>query len=174
MLATTQLDRRLQPRLTPSDIVQETLLKAHLHFAQFHGQTERELLAWLRQILITSVGHLIDKNVVAARRDIRREVAIEELGSVEAASNLRTLLGAHCHSPSAEVRQREAATLLTRRLDQLPARYREVLILRNIDGLPFEEVALRVNRSPGATRMLWLRAIERLRAVYRKAGEHEA
>ena len=174
VLATTQVERRLQPRLTPSDVVQETMLKAHLHFAQFHGETEKELLAWLRQILISSLAHLVDKNVLAAKRDMRREVAIEELGEREGASNLRTLLAAHCQSPSGEVREREAATVLSRRLDQLPARYREVLVLRNMDGLPFEEVALRVNRSPGATRMLWLRAIEKLRAVYRKAEEHEA
>jgi RNA polymerase sigma-70 factor (ECF subfamily) len=45
--------------------------------------------------------------------------------------------------------------------------YREVLVLRNLQGLPFEEVATRIGRSVGATRMLWLRAIEKLRTFYR-------
>jgi RNA polymerase sigma-70 factor (ECF subfamily) len=48
----------------------------------------------------------------------------------------------------------------------LPVDYRDVLMLRNLQSLPFEEVAERMNRSVGATRMLWLRAIEKLRAVY--------
>src|SRR6188768_1962245 len=46
LLATTQIESRLQPRVSPSDIVQETMLKAHRHFAQFRGQSEKELLAW--------------------------------------------------------------------------------------------------------------------------------
>ena len=37
-------------RRNPSDLVQETLLKAHQHFDQFQGQTEAELIAWLRRI----------------------------------------------------------------------------------------------------------------------------
>src|SRR5262245_6201231 len=48
VLAATQLDRRLQPRVSPSDIVQETMLRAHAAFGQFRGATEPELMAWLR------------------------------------------------------------------------------------------------------------------------------
>jgi RNA polymerase sigma-70 factor (ECF subfamily) len=50
---------------------------------------------------------------------------------------------------------------------QLPDDYRDVLVLRNLQGLPFEDVARRIDRSVGATRMLWLRAIEKLRTLYR-------
>jgi hypothetical protein len=40
--------------------------------------------------------------------------------------------------------------------------------------LPFEEVASRIGRSVGATRMLWLRAIEKLRTLYRSDDASEA
>jgi len=70
--------------------------------------------------------------------------------------------------------QREEAVLLADRLSQLPASYRRVLVLRNLQGMPFEEVAREIDRSVGATRMLWLRAIEKLRAVYRKEEQRES
>jgi RNA polymerase sigma-70 factor (ECF subfamily) len=40
-----------------------------------------------------------------------------------------------------------------------------VVLLRNIERLPFDEVAVRMSRSRGACQMLWLRAMERLRAL---------
>ena len=44
--------------------------------------------------------------------------------------------------------------------------YQKVIALRNFGGLPFDEVAALMNRSPQAVRLLWLRAINRLRAIY--------
>jgi RNA polymerase sigma-70 factor (ECF subfamily) len=72
------------------------------------------------------------------------------------------------------VQQREEAVQLADRLSQLPADYRQVLMLRNLQSLPFEEVARQMDRSVGATRMLWLRAIERLRAVYGSEAPSES
>jgi RNA polymerase sigma-70 factor, ECF subfamily len=174
LLATTQIERRLQPRVSPSDIVQETMLKAHRHFAQFEGQTERELLAWLRQILISSLARFVEQHVLAAKRDIRREVSIERFGAAleQSTSHFRSILRAGSDTPSAEAEKREDAVVLADLLAQLSPPYREVLVLRNVQGLSFDVVAARMDRSPGATRMLWLRAIEKLRAVYRKEKQH--
>jgi len=44
----------------------------------------------------------------------------------------------------------------------MPASHREVIVLRNFQGLSFEEIGRRMNRSSGAVRMLWLRAIRQL------------
>jgi RNA polymerase sigma-70 factor (ECF subfamily) len=175
LLATTQIERRLQPRVSPSDVVQETMLKAHLHFAQFHGESEKELLAWLRQILLSSLARFAERYIQAAKRDIRREVPVDPRGASVAGSTSRfgPKLPAGGPSPSGWAQNREESILLARRLAQLPPRYREVLVLRNIQGLSFEQVAIHLNRSPGATRMLWLRAIEKLRVLYRKAEQHD-
>jgi RNA polymerase sigma-70 factor, ECF subfamily len=176
VLATTQIENRLQPRVSPSDVVQETMLRAHKNFAQFRGTSEAELLGWLRQILVNNLARFVEQHVLAARRDVRREVSIERLGAAleQSTVQLAALLPADGKSPSMAVQQREEAVLLADRLAQLPKSYREVLVLRNLQGLPFEEVAQRIDRSVGATRMLWLRAIERLRAVYAKDEHLEA
>jgi len=176
VLATTQIEHRLQPRVSPSDVVQETMLRAHKYFAQFRGTTELELLAWLRQILVNNLAKFVEQHVLAARRDVRREVSIERLGAAleQSTVQLAALLPAAGKSPSMAVQQREEAVLLADRLAQLSKSYREVLVLRNLQGLPFDEVAQRIDRSVGATRMLWLRAIEKLRAVYAKEEHLEA
>jgi RNA polymerase sigma-70 factor (ECF subfamily) len=176
LLAITQIEKCLQPLVSPSDVVQETMLRAHRHFAQFQGRTERELLAWLRQILLNNLGRFVEHYVLAAKRDIRREVSLEQLQRAMDQSRLKfgSLLQADAQTPSVLVQRREDTALLAERLDQLPANYREVLILRNIQGRSFEEIAARMDRSLGATRMLWLRALEKLRAVYRRAEPYDA
>jgi RNA polymerase sigma-70 factor (ECF subfamily) len=175
LLATTQVDRRLQPRVSPSDIVQETMLRAHRHFAQFRGQTERELLAWLRQILVTNLARFVERYLLAAKRDMRREISIERAGAAlaQTTSRFHALFGGG-QTPSAIVQHREEAVVLADRLAALPPHYRDVLVLRNIQGLAFDEVAAQLDRPLGATRMLWLRAIKRLREAYRKTEEQDA
>ncbi|HVT26616.1 MAG TPA: sigma-70 family RNA polymerase sigma factor [Lacipirellulaceae bacterium] len=175
VLATTQIEKRLQPRVSPSDIVQETMLRAHKNFGQFRGTTEQELLAWLRQILVNNLARFVEQHMMAARRDVRREVSIERLGVAleQSTIQLAALVPSQGKSPSMAVQQREEAVVLADRLAQLPDDYREVLVLRNLQGLPFDDVAQRIGRSVGATRMLWLRAIEKLRTVYRKEEPSE-
>lgn len=176
VLASTQLENRLQPRVSPSDVVQETMLRAHKNFAQFRGHSEGELIAWLRQILVNNLAKFVEQHVLAARRDVRREVSIQRLGAAleQSTVQLAALLPADNKSPSLAVQEREEAVILANRLAQLPPSYREVLMLRNLQQLPFEVVAERIGRSVGATRMLWLRAIEKLRSVYEEEDSSEA
>ncbi len=56
LMARSLIDQGVQVRLDPSDLVQETFLKAHRQFAQFVGATEPELLVWLRQILVRNLA----------------------------------------------------------------------------------------------------------------------
>jgi RNA polymerase sigma-70 factor, ECF subfamily len=176
LLATSQIEKRLQPRVSPSDIVQETMLKAHRHFAQFEGSSEQELLAWLRQILIHSLARFVEQYMLAAKRDIRREVSIDQsaVGGDGGLPARKSDLPADGQSPSGVAQQREETRLLAQRLAELPESYREVLVLRNIQGLSFEETSARLGRSVGATRMLWLRALEKLRTGYKDFGDGDA
>src|SRR5215813_6179929 len=51
LLARLQIGRRLQGKVDAADLVQDTFLEAHRHFAQFRGTAEAELVEWLRQIM---------------------------------------------------------------------------------------------------------------------------
>jgi RNA polymerase sigma-70 factor (ECF subfamily) len=167
ILATTQLDRRIRRRVNPSDLVQETMLAAHCDFGKFRGGSEGELLTWLRQILINCLHHAVDTHLRAKIRDIRREISIEQVSASLSRSTIDLVgcLPDRGPSPSESVRQRERAVTLADQLAKLRPSYRDVIVLRNLQGLSFEEVAERMDRKPGTVRMLWLRAIERFKQI---------
>jgi RNA polymerase sigma-70 factor, ECF subfamily len=167
IMATAQLDARLRRRMSPSDLVQETMLGAYRDFRKFRGQTEGELVAWLRQILIHCLHHAYEMHFQAGRRDIRREISLEDVDrSSNRLAGIAQAVAAQGESPSAPARDRERAVAMADQLAKLRPDYREVIVLRNLQGLSFEEVAQRMDRKPGAVRMLWLRAIEKFRQLY--------
>lgn len=159
LVARTRMGPGLRARLDPSDLVQETLLEAHRDFNAFHGASERELLVWLRRIL---VRNLLDaaKHHNADARDWHRQESLDEIA--EQAGNALRDLAVPGPSPSSLASRREQAVLLADAIERLPEDYREVLVLRNLQHLPFEEVAERMGRKCGAVRMLWTRALEKL------------
>ena len=162
LLARLQINRRLQGKFDASDLIQETFLKAHGNFGQFRGRTEGELVSWLRKILATTLVSLVRHYIGRRRRDVRLERELVA-GIEESSRVLEGELVAKQSSPSHEASRREQAVLLAEALGQLPADYREVLILRHLEGLPFPEVARRMNRTAGSVEKLWIRALARLR-----------
>jgi RNA polymerase sigma-70 factor (ECF subfamily) len=162
LLARLQIGRRLQDKVDASDLVQETFLEAHRDFAQFQGLTEKELVSWLRQVLASNLANQVRRYFGTQRRDIRLE---RELTS-ELDQSSRVLdhaLLAPCSSPSQQAVRREQAVLLADALERLPEDYREVIILRHLEGLTFVEVARRMGRSLDSVDKLWARALARLR-----------
>jgi RNA polymerase sigma-70 factor (ECF subfamily) len=107
----------------------------------------------------------VEKQVQAKKRNIRREVSLEHYRTVlhRSSSTFEAALISQCSSPSAQAERRELAALVADQLARLPPHYRDVIVLRNLEGLAFEEVAQRMGRSPGAVRILWLRALNQLR-----------
>ena len=63
-------------RLDPSDLVQETFLEAHRDFPRFEGGTEREVVAWLRRILVRNLADQARRQK-AGLRDYRRQESLE-------------------------------------------------------------------------------------------------
>ena len=167
VLARRHVGSLLRVRLDPSDLVQETLLKAHQHFVGFVGESEAELVVWLRQIL---VRHLADevKRHKATVRDVRREQSLE--AALERShSRVHEALAAEMSTPSVHMRSRERAVLVADALARLPAAYRQGLILRHLEANSYQDIAGRMNRSVGAVRMLWVRALEHLNALVKES-----
>ena len=109
ILATTQMDRRLRQRMSPSDLVQETMLAAHCDFKKFRGSSECELLAWLRRILVNSLYHAIETHLKAKLRDVRRDVSVEQASAAldQSVPHFAQVLADRGSSPSAPLRRRE-------------------------------------------------------------------
>jgi RNA polymerase sigma-70 factor (ECF subfamily) len=165
LLARTQMGQHLRAQANPSDLVQEAFLEAYRDFDQFRGDTERELVAWLRRILVHNLARLVEKHIRARKRSVLRTVSLDAcLAELEGSAVLVCRDG----SPSSHARQRERSDLLASRLALLPPNYREVIVLRNLEGLPFDQVARRMGRSSGAVRVLWLRALDCLRQLLQR------
>jgi RNA polymerase sigma-70 factor, ECF subfamily len=169
LLARVQIGRRLQGRVDGSDLVQEAFLAAHRDFAGFRGGTEKELVAWLRQILAARITDLVRRHLGARRRDARLERdLVDELEQSSRA--LDAALAARGSSPSRQAVRREEAVLLADALKALPADYEEVIVLRHLEGQTFPEVARRMGRSLDSVQKLWVRALARLRQSLKGAS----
>ncbi len=174
VLATSQMDPRLRARAGPSDVVQETLLEAHRDFVSFQGRSRQQFVAWLRKILVNNLARLVEKHIVAAKRDVRREVSLLDLNrSVDrSAAGLESILAASGKSPDSEVDLHENSLRVADHIAMLPEHYRDVITMRHLQGKSFEQIAEHMQRSRGAVRMLWLRAIETLRKSLGTSEDH--
>jgi RNA polymerase sigma-70 factor (ECF subfamily) len=160
-----QMEHNLRARVSPSDVVQETFFEAHRDFPQFRGSTTPEFLAWLRKILVNNLCRVVEQHLLAEKRDVRREVSMERLATAleQSTARLEAILPDPGTSPSGNLQRRETEVALADQLALLPADYREVIVLRHLESLPFEDIGARMGRTSGAVRMLWLRAVKALR-----------
>jgi RNA polymerase sigma-70 factor (ECF subfamily) len=164
VLARVQVGRRLQGKVDASDVVQEAFLGAHRDFPQFRGTTERELVGWLRGILASLLANLVRHYHGTKARDVRleRQLAVELEQSSQAMD--RGLVAAQS-SPSQQAARREQSVLLAEALGRLPEEWRELLILRHLEGLTFPEVAERLGRTLDSVKKQWPRALAALRRL---------
>lgn len=168
LVARTQVESWMNAKVDASDLVQQTLLEAHRGFADFRGATEAEWLAWLRQILAHNTHDFIrrfrtDKRRVG--REQRLDAPIDGPG------------GSLFHdppdggeTPSQFIAQQEREIELANAISQLSDDHREVIVLRNLQRLSFNEVAERMQRSRPAVQMLWMRAIRKLEELLRESS----
>jgi len=169
LLARVEVGRRLQGKLDPADLVQDTFLEAHRHFAVFRGSTEPEFTSWLRQILAGVLANTVRRYFGTKARDPRLE---QELRAAVDQSSCMLVgqLAAPGSSPSEAASRRKQAVLFADALGRLPDDYREVIVLRHLEGLTFPAVADRMGRTVDSVEKLWLRGIARLRQAVGGGG----
>jgi RNA polymerase sigma-70 factor (ECF subfamily) len=158
-VAARRLGADLRSKGGASDLVQQTFLDAQCHFEHFQGESEKELLAWLRQILLHNLAHFQRRYRATGKRDLGREAPLTaETSSTDGGTDPAT----QTPSPSEQIVAREEAEAVQRALERLPEDYRQVLALRHQEQLTFEEIGRQLGRSISGARALWLRAVERL------------
>jgi RNA polymerase sigma-70 factor (ECF subfamily) len=163
-VAQHELDATLQVKGGASDLVQETFLEAQLAFDRFQGDSEGELRAWLRRLLHNRAAKLGRRYRTTQKRRLARETALT-------ATTLPAGRETAQPSPSTQLMAHEQAQRLCQALERLPDDYRRVITLRYLEQCSFEEIGRRMRRTPNAARLLWLRAIERVKHELRAADE---
>jgi RNA polymerase sigma-70 factor (ECF subfamily) len=128
------------------DVVQEACLRAFRYFGTFRGGNAR---AWLLTIVRTTAFRWLQKNraqQLAAEFD--EEIHGEECAALD---------------PEALLLQGADTQLLERAINHLPVRLREILILRELEGLSYREIAEVVGIPMGTVMSTLFRARERFR-----------
>jgi RNA polymerase sigma-70 factor (ECF subfamily) len=161
LLARLQLDPRLQGKLDPSDLVQQTLLRAHQALGQFRGTTAAEKAAWLRQILARTLANAI-RDHARAKRDVALERSLEASLN-DSSARLEAWLVAEQASPSEQAVRNEQLVHLAGALARLPELQREVLILRHCQGWSLAEISAHLGRTRPAVASLLRRGLKQLR-----------
>jgi RNA polymerase sigma-70 factor (ECF subfamily) len=154
IVAQAQVESWLRAKVDASDLAQQTLLDAYRAFGQFEGATSAEWLAWLRRILEHNAADFVRTYHGTAKRQVGREVSLDGPASLALAGN--------GESPSQALLRKESELLMADALARLSDDHREVILLRNLQRLPFDEVARRMGRTRPAVQMLWMRALRKL------------
>jgi RNA polymerase sigma-70 factor (ECF subfamily) len=163
LLARLQLDSCLQAKLDPSDVVQETLLKAHQALDQFRGGNDAEMAAWLRAILTNTLADCLRRYQTGARNVVQERslhAALEE-----SSSRLESWLAAEQSSPDQRAMRQEQLLRLAKALAELPKDQRRAVELRHLKGCKVAEVAREMERSKEAVAKLLVRGTARLRSL---------
>jgi RNA polymerase sigma-70 factor (ECF subfamily) len=130
------------------DVVQEAFLRAFQFFHSFHGETGR---AWMLQIVRNTCYTWLAKN----RSSESPSAASEVLGAVACS-------GAN---PETLIERREDRQTLMQAIDRLPVEFREVIVLRELEELPYKEIARIADIPLGTVMSRLARAREKLHEI---------
>jgi RNA polymerase sigma-70 factor (ECF subfamily) len=159
-LAEIKLDRRLQGRLDPSDIVQDTLLRAYRGWDTFRGSQQPQRLAWLRQILMRTILHAL-RDARRAKRDVGREQSLVQLAD-QSSYRIERWLAADLESPSQAAQKAEELMRIAAAIEQLAEPQRIAVLRYYWQGATLAEISRELGRSPSAVAGLVHRAVRRL------------
>jgi RNA polymerase sigma-70 factor (ECF subfamily) len=163
LLARSQITPRLRGKLDPSDLVQQTLLKAHARRGQFRGRSEAELASWLRQILARTLADAA-RQFGPGGRDVGLERSLEAALD-ESSARLEAWLEADQSSPAQAAQRNEQLARLAEALARLPTDQRWAVELHHLQALPLADVAARMGRGKRAVAGLLYRAMRQIRAT---------
>lgn len=161
-LARTGLHHHMRGKADPSDIAQEVCLAAHGNIEDFRGESAEEFAGWLRGILTNTLAMHVRKFLGTAKRDPRLEQQLNQ-NFASATGFLQSQIAGNVTSPSQHFARNEAFLQLAGALEGLPKDYRQVIVLRHVEGLSFAEVAKAMGRSVDSVEKLWVRGLAKLK-----------
>jgi RNA polymerase sigma-70 factor (ECF subfamily) len=142
---------------TAMDVAQEAFIKAYRGLKNFRG--ESAFYTWLYRIAINSAkNYLVSQNRRLPDCDIDAEEA-EQIGGESALKEYA--------SPEHEMLKDEIQAAVTQAIDALPEDLRTAIILRELEGMSYEEIAVTMECPIGTVRSRIFRARESIDKVLR-------
>ena len=157
----SRIGDQLQRKIEPEDILQETSIEA-LRALPTTDLTTWDPLHWLFQICERKIIDAHRRFFSSQKRDASREAPIPE-GS--AGAGLANLLVASMTTPSAAFSRDQRQLRMLAALETLPEEPREALRLRYLVGLSSKEIAKKIGKTDGATRVMISRGLSRLQEM---------
>jgi RNA polymerase sigma-70 factor (ECF subfamily) len=161
-----RFDPHVRARLDPSDVVQETQMEAYRRMGDFLERQPMPFHVWLRKTAFDRLLKLRRTHVEAARRSVERELGWPDESSLLLA---RPFLDPG-PAPDDRLARAELARQVNRALAELTETEREILLMRNVEEMPYREIGCILDLDPAAARKRYGRALLRLRAVLLDAG----
>ena len=161
-----RLDRRLQGRVDPSDIIQEAYIDASARLAEYARQPDMPFFLWLRFLTGQRLVRVHRQHLGAEMRDVAREVSLYRgaLPAATSAALAAQLLGRDTRPSEAAVRA-ERSIRLQEALNSMDPLDREVLALRHFEQLSNAEAARVLGLQESAAAKRYVRALKRLRLI---------
>lgn len=153
-----KMSAELRATVEVDDILQEVFLTAAQDMGNFTYQSPGSFLAWLSRI----ADHAL---VDLARYQRRGKRYAEELLRFRSESNPAGPEPVDRETPSQVFLKAENVQLLLKKLDALPAEYREMILLAKFEGLTTQEISERVKRSRESVALTLHRALKRFREL---------
>ncbi len=143
------------------DVAQETFVRVHAHLAEFEGKSS--FSTWIFRI----ATHLAIDSVRRERRSQKDEIdEVNEAHLAEGSEGiLSTALG---NDPRENVLRRELAAKMQEALATLPEKHRTILVLREVEGLSYEELAERLGIHKGTVMSRLFHARKKMQAALRR------
>ena len=162
-----RMDRRLQGRVDPADVVQEAYLTVRGKFPQYCAGARMPFFVWLRLEVGQKLVQAHRFHLGTQMRAAGQEVSLHHgpLPQVSSLSLVEHLLGKLTSASRAAMRA-ELQLRVQEALNGMDPRDREVLILRHFEDLSNSEVAQVLGIKPSAAVNRYVRALGRLQDVF--------
>jgi RNA polymerase sigma-70 factor (ECF subfamily) len=159
-----RLDRRLQGRVDPSDVLQDAYLDLSRKLEEYAARPSLPFFLWLRLVVGERLLRVHRQHLGAAMRDAEREISLNRGGMPQASSaSLAAQLLGRFTSASRAVLRAELQQQLQDALNEMDPIDREVIALRHFEELSNDEVAAVLGLTKGAASKRYVRAMLRLR-----------
>lgn len=162
-----RMGKEIRSKLDSMDLVQDAFVSVLKDLGGFTYKNEGDFLRWLSKIAENRIRDNVYR-LHADKRDIRKEVSFRNSVSTDENrfTEIPELIGTT--TPSLIMSTREELNKLEKALDQLQPKYREVIILKKIEGLSYKEIGDRLGKSTDAVGMLVSRAMVALISTFDK------